>query len=61
MLSEETAELMFLSNDDVEDDREGEAERKRMHQDIARRGSCVVARTIFEYRDNKGYAEDRPL
>ena len=26
MLSEETAELMFLSNDDVEDDREGEAE-----------------------------------
>ena len=26
MLSEETAELMFLSNDNVEDDREGEAE-----------------------------------
>ena len=26
MLSEETAELLFLSNDDVEDDREGEVE-----------------------------------
>lgn len=26
MLSEKTAELMFLSNDDVDDDREGEAE-----------------------------------